>query len=148
MERKLPNDIFFAEIERLISEGREVRLKVRGTSMRPFLQEGDFIILSPLADTGPMPGAIVLFRHDGKHILHRLVERNGENLTLQGDSVPTTESVSVADVVAVVKEVVKENGEIMRYGSRSWNRKYNSLLRRKKTRSLLSKIKRRILPRR
>lgn len=146
--KAIPNDIFFAEVERLIAEGREVRMKVNGTSMRPFLQSGrDTVVLAPFSNEELTPGTIVLFRHHGKHILHRIIARDGENLIIQGDSVPTTEKATIGDVVAIVKEVVRENGRVVRNDSAQWTRIYRRHLRKKRMMKFLSRIKRAVLRR-
>lgn len=146
MEKKIPNDIFFTEVERFIADGHEVSLTVSGTSMRPFLQNGrDKVVLAPFSDAELIPGAIVLFRHNGKHLLHRIAGRSGENLEIQGDSVPTTEKATVTDVVAVVKEVIRDNGKIVFNGSARWERAYRRHVRKKRLMKFLSHVKRTVV---
>ena len=83
----LPNQLFFAEVEAMLAEGREVQIRMKGHSMRPLLRsERDQVVLTPCADPARLqPGDVVLFRCCGRHILHRIVRRDGERLTLAGD---------------------------------------------------------------
>lgn len=44
----LPNQLFFAEVEAMLSEGREVQIRMKGHSMRPLLRsERDQVVLTP-----------------------------------------------------------------------------------------------------
>ena len=46
----LPNQLFFAEVEAMLSEGREVQIRMKGHSMRPLLRsERDIAVLTPIA---------------------------------------------------------------------------------------------------
>ncbi|MDR0907466.1 MAG: S24/S26 family peptidase [Rikenellaceae bacterium] len=117
----IPNDIFFDEVTRLIGQGEAVTITVRGTSMTPFLRNGrDRVVLAPFEDEDLVRGAIVLFRYGDRHLLHRIVHRNGQNIEIQGDALFTTERATVADAVAVVKAIVRPNNHIVRNGSVSW----------------------------
>jgi signal peptidase I len=119
--KKIPNNIFFDEVTRLIEQGEAVTITVRGTSMTPCLRDGrDRVILAPFVDADLVRGTVVLFRYKGRHILHRIIRRTGDGLEIQGDAVPTTESATVADVVAVVKEIVRPNGHVIHNGSVRW----------------------------
>ena len=71
----LPNQLFFAEVEAMLAEGREVQIRMKGHSMRPLLRsERDQVVLTPCADPARLqPGDVVLFRCCGRHILHRIV---------------------------------------------------------------------------
>ena len=77
----LPNQLFFAEVEAMLAEGREVQIRMKGHSMRPLLRsERDQVVLTPCADPARLqPGDVVLFRCCGRHILHRIVRRDGDN---------------------------------------------------------------------
>ena len=76
----LPNQLFFAEVEAMLAEGREVQIRMKGHSMRPLLRsERDQVVLTPCADPARLrPGDVVLFRCCGRHILHRIVRRDGD----------------------------------------------------------------------
>ena len=47
----LPNQLFFAEVEAMLAEGREVQIRMKGHSMRPLLRsERDQVVLTPCTD--------------------------------------------------------------------------------------------------
>ncbi|MDR2474809.1 MAG: S24/S26 family peptidase [Bacteroidales bacterium] len=109
----IPNRIFFEEVERLIAAGENVILKMKGESMLPFLREKkDKIVLSPCRREELLPGEVVLFRYHGRHILHRIVGRNEEELLIQGDgSLVNHEKVSTKDVVGIVRSIIRPGGK-------------------------------------
>ena len=122
MIQAIPNEDFFALVEEFIAEGKSVNIAVKGNSMRPFLPNGRRVQLTPCTEAEIRPGVVVLFRHRGVHILHRVVARRGDALLLQGDgNVVGQEQASVADVVALVRFVfLREGGQPLATASRSW----------------------------
>ncbi|MCL2133645.1 MAG: S24/S26 family peptidase, partial [Bacteroidales bacterium] len=105
MLKRVENTVFFEEVAHSLSEGRPVELRVQGNSMRPCLRGGkDRVVLYPTKDAELKKGCIVLFRYRGNYLLHRIVKRNKDSLTLQGDGVfAQQEQAVVADVVGVVR---------------------------------------------
>ena len=90
----LTNRLFFEQVEAMLAEGHEVQIRMKGHSMRPLLRnERDIAVLTPIAKYAPAPvpaagapadpppsgigalrtGDVVLFRCEGRHILHRIV---------------------------------------------------------------------------
>ncbi|MDR0907717.1 MAG: S24/S26 family peptidase [Rikenellaceae bacterium] len=144
--KKIPNNIFFDEVTRLIEQGEAVTITVRGTSMTPFLRDGrDKVILTPFEDADLARGAVVLFRHKERHILHRIIRRRGNSLEIQGDALFTTETATVTDVVAVVKEIVRPSGRVIRNGSVCWRYMWVISARRNGLRKLLHALKHRMM---
>ena len=116
----LPNQLFFAEVEAMLAEGREVQIRMKGHSMRPLLRsERDQVVLTPCTDPARLqPGDVVLFRCYGRHILHRIVRRDGERLTLAGDgNYRITEQCTTRDVAGIAVRVIRASGRAS--GSRS-----------------------------
>lgn len=119
----LPNDIFFAEVEAIIAEGQSVVITVKGNSMRPFIRDGRTRVrLVPVADREALTaGDIVLFRCQGRHIMHRIIAKQGERLTLAGDgNYRLREECRTEDVVAKVEAVIRPNGRVIACDSRLW----------------------------
>ena len=110
--RVIPNNAFFENAEQLLSEGKSVELRCLGRSMQPYLR-GDgreVIIASPFSPDELIPGAIVLFRYSGKHICHRIIGREGEQLLIQGDGVISArEQVLVSDVIGIIRTVIRRD---------------------------------------
>lgn len=119
----LPNQLFFEQVEAMLAEGREVQIRMKGHSMRPLLRsERDQVVLSPCtAPARLQPGDIVLFRTYGRHILHRIVRRDGDRLTLAGDgNYRITEQCTTRDVVGVATRAIRASGRTVGFDSPGW----------------------------
>ena len=115
--------LFFAEVEAMLAEGREVQIRMKGHSMRPLLRsERDQVVLTPCADPARLqPGDVVLFRCCGRHILHRIVRRDGERLTLAGDgNYRITEQCTTRDVAGIAVRVIRASGRVVGCDSPGW----------------------------
>jgi hypothetical protein len=84
-----------------LAAGQSVRLRVKGSSMRPLLLDGKTIVtIEPLTRV-PNIGDVLLCRYGTGLILHRLI-RIGDELTLRGDALYKTEDVPADQVLGVV----------------------------------------------
>lgn len=119
---QIDNDTFFRTIAELLSRGEEVAFRLRGNSMLPLLRDGrDTVIVAPCDPQQVAPHDVLLFRHHGRYILHRLVRREGERLLLAGDgNYRTTEQCTTAEVVGRLVAVRRPSGAVLRCDSRSW----------------------------
>ena len=120
----IPNEIILPEVARLISEGHTVTLTVRGNSMNPFLVDRrDRIVLGPFTEADLQPGVAVLARESmGRIVFHRIIHRNGRELTLLGDgNLKATEQTSVADVMGIMVAAIRKDKEYPCNGQ-TWQR--------------------------
>ena len=99
----LPNESFFVEVKALLDEGKQVRIPVKGRSMRPSLQDGDTVELTPVTGRTIHWGEIVLACIDTNHfVLHRVVFKKKDELWLMGDAHSRQkEQITLDDVWAV-----------------------------------------------
>lgn len=100
------NDII-EEAIRLVREGVNVTLPVKGLSMLPFIIGGkeSVILHSPggLVDVGD----VVLAWVDGnRYVVHRIIKLDYDRVTLMGDGNLTTEHCALGDIKARVTHVV------------------------------------------
>lgn len=118
----IPNALYFFWVEEEIAQGREVRIRHKGTSMLPFLySDKDEVNLAPCDPATLSPLDVVLFRYKGRHLLHRILRREGERLLLQGDgSLVATEQCLVTDVVARMTYLVRPSGKSLPVTSLRW----------------------------
>ncbi len=120
-KRVIPNDILLGEVAALLREGREAVITPTGNSMLPFIRGGvDRVVLRRTDDV--TVGDIVLVHTGGRYILHRLISRDGDALTLMGDgNLQGTESCTTADVVGTVTAVIRPSGRELTPGKgRLW----------------------------
>ena len=120
--RTMPNDIFFTEVEHIIAEGGEVVLCVKGNSMRPFIRSDRTRVRFSMCDPQSLKrGDIVLFRYHDRHIMHRIIRREGDRLLLAGDgNYRKTEQCTTDDVAAIVTAVIRPNGRVIPCDSTIW----------------------------
>lgn len=120
--KQLSNDCFFARVEDEIKSGRNVKFRIRGSSMLPLLRDGkDEVVLYPCRTEDLVKGAVVLFRYKGKHILHRIIGKDGDLYRMQGDGVRTFhEECGEEDIIGVVKCIVRPSGRKIETFSVSW----------------------------
>lgn len=101
-EVKIANSVLLPEIVSLLNEGHTVTLRLRGFSMRPFLEDGrDKALLTKAVN--PKEGDPVLAEIESKHfVLHRIIRIDGENVILRGDGNLGVEYCKLSDVKGAV----------------------------------------------
>lgn len=99
----IPNEVLIPQIATLIKEGRNVTFLVKGFSMRPFLENArDKVILSPVRKDIEAGDVVLAEVGTRRYVLHRVLRRRGNELTLLGDgNVRGTEQCRIADVVGI-----------------------------------------------
>lgn len=111
MKKSLPNDLLIPEVAEFIRQGRTVTLTARGNSMNPFIVDRrDRVVLSPCTDAQLQPGAVVLaLTDDHRYVLHRIVCRRGDELTLLGDgNLRQTERTDTGRVIGLLTAVIRK----------------------------------------
>lgn len=92
----IDNNTLFGNVVELLRQGKKVTIPVKGTSMLPFIRENrDLVILEGVEAASPdgkdrihvKPGDIVLFRYQGRYILHRIVNICNGEAHIQGDGI-------------------------------------------------------------
>lgn len=98
---EIPNRLFMPEIIRLLDEGRSVIIRLKGFSMRPFLEDRrDKALLKK--SNSPKINDVALAEIDGnKYVLHRIINIQGESVTLRGDGNILTESCKLDDIKGI-----------------------------------------------
>ena len=100
------------EIRELISEGRTVSLTVKGNSMNPFLVSmRDQMTLGPWKDEDIRKGCVALVKDNrNNYLIHRIIERNGNSVTLLGDgNVGFTETATFDNIIGVMYSVTRKS---------------------------------------
>lgn len=78
-------------IRAALERGQRVRMTVTGSSMWPFVRDGDLVELEPLRAM-PRAGDVLLAQCQGeRYVLHRAVRVGGEEFYLRGDAQPHCE---------------------------------------------------------
>lgn len=103
--------VMMEEIRKLVSEGNTVSICAKGYSMNPFIMHmRDQITLGPWTDEQIKKGAVVLVKDlRGNFLIHRIIRRDGDVLTLMGDgNVGLKEKAHVKDVIALMHGVIRK----------------------------------------
>lgn len=111
---ELPNDAFLGLVSEKLAEGHTAVIWVKGYSMRPFIEFGrDRVKLAPF-DELKVGDAVLAQIAPGHYVLHRIIRRDGERLTLQGDgNVFGEEHCLCSDVCGVVTEYIRPGRTLM-----------------------------------
>ena len=119
---QIPNELFFKWVEEELAAGHHVRFRLKGYSMLPFLRnEKDDVVLYPCTEAELSPLDVVLFRYKGKHLLHRIIRKEGRDLLIQRDgSFYAKEKCTIDDVVGKLQSVIRPSGKILSVDSCQW----------------------------
>lgn len=123
---ELPNEVLLKEVCALIAGGHEVTLRVRGVSMRPFLEDRrDKIVLTRLEQVN-VGDAVLAEIAPGRYVYHRVVRIEGGKVTLRGDgNVYATEQCRIEHVVAATQSLIRKGKN---YSPKGWTwRCYSAL---------------------
>lgn len=100
---RFPNELLMPEIVRLLGEGHTVTLRLRGRSMRPFLEDNRDVALLTSPGQPKIGDPVLAEISPGQYVLHRIVAVDGETITLRGDGNIGTEQCTAADIRASVR---------------------------------------------
>jgi len=60
----------------IFRKGKSIRFQAKGWSMRPFIRDGDFIVVSPIEDSSIKTGDVVFYlTTENKVIVHRVIKK-------------------------------------------------------------------------
>ena len=128
--KEYPNDVLLALVSKKIAEGHDTTIIVKGYSMRPFLEhERDKVILTPVKRPLQVADAILAEISPGHYVLHRIIDIQGEDITMMGDgNIRGVEHCKVKDVRGLVthyirpKRTIPASDEKLQRNIRLWRR--------------------------
>ena len=129
----IANDPFFAEVVRMLGEGKRVRIPVKGYSMLPFIRgEKDEVWLETPGEV--KVDDIVLFHYRGRYIMHRVIGRDADKYIIRGDGVPKNCEYPVREeILGKVVSIIRDGWQRLRpirryllfaYWHFPWNRRW------------------------
>ena len=101
MKKTVENDILFEDVTRMLNEGIQVTLTVKGRSMSPYIRHAKDSVVLAKADSEKLAvGDIVLAKTtQGQFVLHRIIRLEGEKAVLMGDgNLKGTENCLQSDI--------------------------------------------------
>lgn len=106
---ELPNEVFLKEVRTLIADGHHVTLRVRGVSMRPFLEDRRDKIVLTKPHAHKVGEAVLAEIAPGKYVYHRIVAIEGDKVTLRGDgNVRGTEECLLNNIAASTLALIRK----------------------------------------
>jgi len=88
----IDNETFFADVLRVLEQGKRVTIPVKGYSMLPFIRGGKDLVVLEKAGADLKADDIVLFRvgprEGGRYVMHRILSIDGDAVDIMGDGVP------------------------------------------------------------
>ncbi len=97
-EVRFNNSEFLPEVVKMLNERHTVTLRLRGFSMRPFLEDGRDKALLTKPVTIKKGDAVLAEVTPGHYVLHRIISIKSENVVLRGDGNIGVEHCSLADI--------------------------------------------------
>lgn len=108
--RELPNDVWLGEVSQMLREGKPYAIYVKGYSMRPFIEHTRDRVFLEKRDSYEVGDAVLAQIAPGHYVLHRIVEKQGDILILQGDgNIDQVEYCKEGDVSGVVTQYIRPN---------------------------------------
>jgi len=114
-ELRLSADSLTALMGDVLAKGKAFRFRAKGSSMSPFVKDGDVITVSPLRGRQPRTGEIVAFIHPktGRAAVHRVVRAVAAGFLLRGDNSQDADGVLPGErILGVLTEVVRDGKRI------------------------------------
>lgn len=104
----IPLNILMPEIIRLINEGHTVTIPLKGNSMRPFLchNRDKGILGKPVNIKVGDPVLALINGH--RYVMHRIIDINGDDVTLRGDGNISVERCKMDDVKALAFAFIRK----------------------------------------
>lgn len=100
--RIISNEDYFAEVQRILNEGKEVRIRIKGNSMLPFIKDGDTVLLRAYQGQTLALGSSILAKDNDKFVFHRYVGKKNGQYMLAGDgNLVLCEYVEATDIIAI-----------------------------------------------
>ncbi|WP_343567431.1 S24/S26 family peptidase [Sphingobacterium sp.] len=121
--RVISNEDYFAEVQRILREGKEVRIRIKGNSMLPFIKDGDTVLLRTYQGEPLVLGCNILAKDKNKFVFHRYVGKKNGQYILAGDgNLVLREYVGATDIIAIAYMHYPQTGGAAVDIDRNWAR--------------------------
>lgn len=147
-EASLSGEALIELLQAVLDKGLPFRFQAKGSSMIPFIGDGDVITVAPLSRSSPRNGDVIAFADpwSGKLVVHRVIKKQGNLFLTQGDNVPQADgSIPRASVLGRVIKVERKGKNVV-FGLGSGRMLIAFLIRRKLLIPLVSRVRKVLRP--
>ena len=124
----IPNPLFFKEVKAQLDQGKKVKIRVRGSSMLPFLRDNDeALLIPPTTDKIKKGTPIIADTEELGIVLHRIYNIEDNRITLLGDgNTNQFEHTTIDKIIAIVshfyrgKHTLRTDSLTMQIAGRIW----------------------------
>ena len=118
----LSNHIIFRVAEVALKQGKQIKLRVVGKSMEPFLIDNkDVVRITPFSSGKLYRGDIVLFKLNSFYCLHRIIKIEKNRIILCGDGIcQSKENIVQENVIGILDSIIRESGDVIACSSIKW----------------------------
>ena len=105
---------YVSVLREFVEGGKEVRIRISGSSMYPFLVDGRDYAFFKTPDRELKAGDIVFYqRAGGQYVLHRICRREGDSFFMAGDGQAEIEGpVRREQIFALVTHVLRDGKDV------------------------------------
>ena len=104
---------FFGMVLPLLTQGKVVRIRIKGMSMHPLLQDARDLVDIKHADNIKRGDLVLAQVSPDAYVLHRVIRKQGEQLTLMGDgNINAIEHCLCSDVIGKVILIIRNGRNI------------------------------------
>lgn len=110
--RTIANDVLIGQVCSLLAEGKRVKLRAKGESMRPFIKGDEDILLLAPSRALRRGDVVVALTDEDRYVVHRVVGIKGDRVLLCGDgNLFRRETCHRCRIYGIVEAVVREGRE-------------------------------------
>lgn len=110
---QISNELLLPEVVKLLQQGQQVKLRVKGNSMLPFIVGGRDLAILKREDTYACGDVVLAQLPTGNFVLHRIIGIQGEQITLMGDgNLAGTEQCTLERIAGRVIRIIRNGQEI------------------------------------
>lgn len=110
---KFSNEILLGSIVDLVKLGKKVKMNISGSSMQPFLYDGDMLILGKVKLKDIKLGDIILGRYGNSYVLHRVIQIKKDCVYIAGDNnLSQIERIEADEIQALALKVIGRKGNL------------------------------------
>lgn len=119
-DRELPlSGVILTDLlQSVLAKGGSFRFRAKGTSMYPFIRDGDIIVISPLGRAVPRLGDVVacLRPNADRFTVHRILQKQRSSFLIRGDNSPCDDGWFARESILGRVVQVERKGREVRFG--------------------------------